>query len=163
MPLTTDEHELLRFDQGQKGQWQEPDGTAWQAFYFNWKPGRVAGYLAKRHTPDICLTAAGLKITSGPELIVLDVNGVELPMRHYVFDSSSGPLQVYQCHWESGMGKDTFTAEESARWNLIRAVWAGRGNQGQKVLEIVITGCDDPALAKQALIRRLNDLIKVER
>lgn len=163
MPLTTDEHELLRFDQGQKGQWQEPDGTAWQAFYFNWQPGRVAGYLAKRHTPDICLTAAGLKMTSGPELIVLDVNGVELPMRHYVFDSSSGPLQVYQCHWESGMGKDTFTAEESARWNLIRAVWAGRGNQGQKVLEIVITGCDDPALAEQALIRRLNDLIKVER
>jgi exosortase len=162
LPLTTEDHELLRFDQGQQGQWQEADGTTWQAYYFNWLPGRVAGYLAKRHTPDICITASGFKMTAGPELTVLEVNGVELPMRHYVFDSSSGPLQVYQCHWEAGLGKDSYTADESARYNLIRGIWAGRGNKGQKVLEIIITGYDDPELAKQALIRQLPKLIKVE-
>ena len=162
LPLTTEEHELLRFDSGQKGQWQETDGTVWQAFYFDWKPGRIAGYLAKRHTPDICITASGMKMTAGPELMVLEVNGVELPMRHYVFDSSTGPLQVYQCHWEAGMGLDTYTADESSRFNLIRAVWAGRGNQGQKVLEIIITGCDDSNLARQALGRQLVHLIKVD-
>ncbi len=162
LPLTTEEHELLRFDSGQKGQWQETDGTVWQAFYFDWKPGRIAGYLAKRHTPDICMTASGLKMTAGPELMVLEVNGVELPMRHYVFDSSTGPLQVYQCHWEAGMGLDTYTADESSRFNLIRAVWAGRGNQGQKVLEIIITGCDDSNLARQALGHQLVHLIKVD-
>ena len=163
VPLTTEEHELLRFDQGLKGQWQGPDGTGWQAFYFNWQPGRVAGYLAKRHTPDICITASGLKMTAGPELMVLDVNGVELPMRHYVFDSSAGPLQVYQCHWEAGLGKDSYTAEESARYNLIRGIWAGRGNQGQKVLEIIITGYNDSQLASQALVKQLDTLIKVEK
>jgi exosortase/archaeosortase family protein len=162
LPLTTEEHELLRFDQGQKGQWQESDGTVWQAFYFNWLPGRVAGYLAKRHTPDICITASGYQMTSGPELIVLNVNNVQLPMRHYVFQSDSGPLQVYQCHWEAGMGQNTYTANESARFNLIRGVWAGRGNQGQKVLEIIITGYDNPELAEQALVRQLGDLIKVK-
>jgi exosortase len=161
LPLTAAEHELLRFDQGQKGQWLEPDGTVWQAFYFNWLPGRVAGYLAKRHTPDICMTATGLKMTSGPELMVLDINSVELPMRHYVFTSSSGILQVYQCHWEAGMGKDTYTADESSRFNLIRGVWAGRGKHGQKVLEIIITGYGDPEIAKKALIRQLAALIKV--
>ena len=162
VPLTVDEHQLLCFDQGKQGEWQEPDGTLWQAFYYNWLPGRVAGYLAKRHTPDICLTATGLKMVSGPELMVLDVNDVELPMRHYVFESSSGPLQVYQCHWEAGMGKDTYTADESSRFNLIRGVWAGRGNQGQKVLEIVIAGYDDPELARQALVRQWDTVIKVE-
>ena len=162
LPLTVEAHELLRFDQGQQGQWQEPDGTVWQAFYFNWLPGRVAGYLAKRHTPDICMTATGYQQISGPELMVLNVNGVQLPMRHYVFDSSSGPLQVYQCHWEAGMGQDTYTADESSRFNLIRGVWAGRGNQGQKVLEIVITGYDNPELARQALVPQLDKLIKVE-
>jgi exosortase len=162
LPPTVEEHQLLQFDQGQQGQWQETDGSTWQAFYFNWRPGRVAGYLAKRHTPDICLTATGLKMISEPTLMVLDVNNVELPMRHYVFASSSGPLQVYQCHWEAGMGKDTYTAAESSRFNLIRGVWAGRGNQGQKVLEIVITGYADPELARQSLVRQLVKLIKVE-
>ena len=162
LPLTVEEHQLLRFDQGQKGQWQEPDGSTWQVFYFNWLPGRVAGYLAKRHTPDICMTASGLKMVSESELVVLDVNNIELPMRHYVFESANGPLQVYQCHWEAGMGKNTYTANESARFNLIRGVWAGRGNQGQKVLEIVITGYNDPELARQALVRQLATLIKVE-
>jgi len=162
LPLTKEDHELLRFDQGQQGQWQEADGTTWQVYYFNWLPGRVAGYLAKRHTPDICITASGFKMTAGPELTVLNVNGVELPMRHYVFDSSSGPLQVYQCHWEAGLGKENYTADESARYNLIRGIWAGRGNKGQKVLEIIITGYNDSALAQQALVRELPKLIKVE-
>jgi hypothetical protein len=101
-------------------------------------------------------------MAAGPELMVMHVNGVVLPMRHYVFDSSSGPLQVYQCHWEAGMGEDTYTADESARFNLIRGIWAGRGNRGQKVLEIIIMGYDKPELAKQALISQLDHLIKVE-
>lgn len=162
LPSTEAEHELLRFDQGQKGEWLEADGTEWQAFYYNWLPGRVAGYLAKRHTPDICLTATGCKMISGPELMVLDVKNVELPIRHYVFDSSSGLLQVYQCHWEAGMGANTYTADESARFNLIRGVWAGRGNQGQKVLEVIIQGCTDPELARKALVQQLNTLIHVD-
>jgi exosortase len=162
LPFTKEEHELLRFDQGRQGEWQESDGTMWQAFYYNWLPGRVAGYLAKRHTPDICMTATGYKMISGPELEVLDVNSVELPMRHYVFSGANGPLQVYQCHWEAGMGKDTYTADESARFNLIRGIWAGRGNHGQKVLEIIISGYDNPELARQALVLQLNNLIKVE-
>jgi exosortase len=162
LPFTTAEHELLQFDQGQQGEWREYDGTQWQAFYYNWVPGRVAGYLAKRHTPDICLTATGYRMVSGPELMVLNINNVDLPMRHYVFDSAKGPLQVYQCHWEAGMGKDTYTADESARFNLIRGVWAGRGNQGQKVLEIIISGYDNPEMAREALVRQLGSLIQVQ-
>lgn len=162
LPMTTADHELLQFDSGQQGQWQESDGTSWQAFYFNWLPGRVAGYLAKRHTPDICITATGYTMTAGPELTVLNVHGVDLPMRHYIFSSSSGPLQVYQCHWEAGLSKEYYTADESSRFNLIRGVWAGRGNRGQKVLEIIITGYNDPELAQQALVRQLDKIVKVD-
>jgi len=162
LPITKEENELLQFDQGRQGEWQEADGTAWQVYYYNWVPGRVAGYLAKRHTPDICMTASGYRMTSGPELMVLTVNEVVLPMRHYVFSTSGGPLQVYQCHWEAGMDQATFTADESSRFNLIRGIWAGRGNRGQKVLEVVMAGYDGPESAKAALVRQLSNLITVE-
>jgi hypothetical protein len=161
IPFTQDEHQLLRFDDGRQGQWREPDGTLWQAFYFDWRPGRVAGYLAKRHTPDICLSATGLKLVAGPTPMPLKIHDVYLPMRSYVFESSDGKLQVFQCHWEPGV--NAVFAEESARYNLVRGIWAGRGNQGQKVLEIIITGVDDPEQAKQALVRQLDAMITVDK
>lgn len=162
LPLTADEHILLRFDDGKQGQWREPDGTLWQAYYFDWRPGRVAGYLAKRHTPDICLTATGLKMISGPVLVMMDINGIHLPMRYYVFDTAEGPLQVYQCHWAPGASEQTY-AYESSRFNLIRGIWAGRGNKGQKVLEVIISGSSDPESARKALIQQLGKLIQVEK
>lgn len=159
---TEEEHILLRFDEANHGEWMEPDGSMWHLYYFNWKPGRVAGYLAKRHTPDICLTATGLRMTAGPTLSILKVHGVDLPIRHYTFDTPSGPLQVFQCHWEAGMDAEHFTADESSRFNLIRGIWAGRGNQGQKVLQLVTSGYQDPADAQKTLISLLDRIIKVE-
>jgi hypothetical protein len=152
----------LRYDEGRQGQWYEPDGTLWQAFYFNWRPGRVAGYLAKRHEPEICLPAAGVTLRSGPELTILNVHDIALPMRSYVFETPMGLLNVYQCRWEAGASRESYVAEDSARYNLIRAIWAGRGKQGQKVLEIVVTGITDPQEAKAALFRELDKMIKVD-
>jgi exosortase len=162
LPIDDTTRNLLRFDKGQQAEWTEPDGTQWQGFYFSWLPGRVAGYLAKRHTPEICLTASGLTLLSGPKLTMMDIHGVELPIRSYVFQTGEGVVQVFHCRWEAGAGKDTYVDHESARYNLIRAIWAGRGDQGQKVLEFVISGIDDPEQAKQALARELEKLIKVE-
>jgi hypothetical protein len=162
LPVTPDEIALLRFDEVKQGTWREVDGTDWTAFYFDWRPGRVAGYLAKRHTPDICLTATGLEMVAGPKLEIMNVHGVDLPMRCYTFNSPGGPLQVYQCHWESGLPADAYTADESGRFNLIRGVWAGRGNKGQKVLEVVIGGYRNAEEAKQALVEQLDKMIKVQ-
>ena len=163
LPIDATTRNLLRFDEAKQAAWTEPDGTQWQAFYFNWLPGRVAGYLAKRHTPEICLTASGLKLLSGPKLTMMDIHGVELPIRSYVFQTPEGVVQVFHCRWEAGATEDDYVTHESARYNLIRAIWNGRGDKGQKVLEFVISGMDDPVQAKQALARELNKLIKVQR
>jgi hypothetical protein len=162
LSFTPEEHELLRFDDGQQGQWQETDGTVWQAFYFNWLPGRVAGYLAKRHTPDICLPATGMTMLSGPTLTMLTVHDIVLPMRGYVFAGPNGSVYVFQCHWQPGEDNEAY-ANESSRFNLIRSIWAGRGDKGQKVIEFVITGYDNPDSARDALVRELQKLIKVEK
>jgi exosortase len=163
LPIDEKTRYLLQFDNGKQGSWTAANGTQWQAFYFNWLPGRVAGYLAKRHTPEICLTAEGLKMLSGPKLTMMKIHGVVLPMRCYVFQTAQGVAQVFQCRWDAGAQADSYVAHESARYNLIRAVWAGRGDQGQKVLEFVISGMDDPGRAEQALVRELDKLIKVQR
>jgi hypothetical protein len=163
LPVEEKEKYLLRFDEGKQGEWQEADGTQWQAFYFNWFPGRVAGYLAKRHTPEICLAATGLKLLSGPKLTMMNIHGVELPIRSYVFGTEDGVVQVFHCRWEAGVGRDAYVEHESARYNLVRAIWAGRGNKGQKVLEFIVSGMNDPEQAKQALTRQLEKMIKVEK
>ncbi len=162
VPITADDRTLLRFDGGQKGRWRDADGTDWQAFYFTWNPGRVAGYLAKRHTPDVCITATGLKMIGRPDMSFMTVGPVVLPMRHYIFETSSGPLQVYQCHWEAGLPPEAYTVQESTRFNLIRGVWAGRGNHGQKVFEVILTGYENANKAEASLKHRLNQLIKIE-
>jgi len=162
LPIAPATESLLRFDSGKQGAWREANGTEWMGFYFEWLPGRVAGYLAKRHTPEICLPAAGRKLTSGPELVVMKIRGVELPMRVYLFNDPDGPLHVFQCRWEAGAGREAYIAEESARYNLVRAVWAGRGKRGQKVLEFIVKGIADPAIARAAVVQQLEKVVKVE-
>lgn len=162
LPMAPATLNLLRFDDGKQAAWTEADGTRWSAFYFNWNPGRVAGYLAKRHTPEICMPATGLEMRSGPELMVLDIHGLQLPVRRYVFGSSSTSYHVYHCRWEAGATTTAFVEQESARLNLVRSIWAGRGNKGQKIVEIIIGGMDDPELAKAALVLQLEKMIKIE-
>jgi exosortase len=162
MPIDTKTEYLLQFDDAKQGAWIDSEGHRWQTFYCSWRPGRVAGYLAKRHTPEICLPATGWKMVSGPELTMMNVRGVALPVRSYVFGTESGSMYVFHCRWEAGVNEDAYVAHESARFNLIRGIWAGRGNHGQKVLEIIVSGYADIEQAKAALGRQLQTLIKVE-
>jgi len=162
IPMDATTRNLLRFDEFKQAAWTEPDGTQWEAYYFSWLPGRVAGYLAKRHTPEICLAATGIKLLSGPKLTMMNVHGVELPIRSYVFETGEGVVQVFHCRWEAGVGSEAYVTHESARYNLIRTIWAGRGKKGQKVLEVIIMGMDDPEQAKQALERELQKMIVVK-
>jgi hypothetical protein len=161
-PIDAKTENLLRFDEAKQASWREPDGSVWQGFYCSWKPGRVAGYLAKRHTPDICLPAVGYTLVSGPKLTLLSVGGLVLPIRSYVFSAPEGTLTVFHCRWEGGASEDAYIANESARYNLIRSIWAGRGNHGQKVLEMVAAGFSDPQQAQAALARQLEEDIKID-
>lgn len=162
IPMHAKTASLLRFDEGQQGSWVEADGTRWMGFYFDWRPGRVAGYLAKRHTPEVCLPASGATLREGPELMPLTVHGVVLPMRHYVFDSRDGPLQVFQCRWEAGADQGALVRHDSEALNLVRGIWVGRGKHGQKVLEFILLGSRDANQAKTALVGALGTMIRVE-
>src|SRR5262249_1488560 len=102
LPIDDKTRYLLRFDEGKQAGWTASDGSKWQGFYFSWLPGRVAGYLAKRHTPEICLAATGRKLRSGPELTMINIHGVNLPIRSYAFETEGEVLRVFHCRWEAG-------------------------------------------------------------
>lgn len=161
IPMHPTTASLLRFDEGQQGSWDEADGTRWMGFSFEWHPGRVAGYLAKRHTPEVCLPASGARLLEGPELMPLTVHGIELPMRHYVFESQGKVLQVFQCRWEAGAAPGAHVLNDSDPFNLVRGIWAGRGKHGQKVLEFIIFDARDAQHAKEILVQQLDRLLVV--
>ncbi len=153
---------LLRYDEGKEGEWKNFDGMNWHAFYFNWLPGRVAGYLAKRHTPEICMDAAGQKRLAGPDLFIAKVHNIELPIRQYLYEYQGIQMHVFHCRWEAGADQGAAAQYESSRLNLIRGIWAGRGKNGQKVLEFMVTGYDTPERARKALVQQLETLVQVE-
>ena len=93
---------------------------------------------------------------------MINVHGVDLPIRSYVFESDHGPIQVFHCRWEAGVESGDYVGHDSDRFNLVRGIWAGRGNKGQKVLEVIITGMNDPVQAKAALVRQLDKLVTVD-
>jgi exosortase len=161
-PMAAKTLDLLRFDDGKQGGWVETNGLRLQTFYFNWRPGRVAGYLAKRHTPEACMPATGREMMAGPELLVSSINGLELPIRRYRFGPDGNSLHVFHCRWEAGASAESFVEQESTRLNLLRAIWAGRGNQGQKVIEIIISGTEDSDEATALLRLKLAEMIQVE-
>ncbi|MEJ0090096.1 MAG: exosortase/archaeosortase family protein [Limisphaerales bacterium] len=163
LPIPEESRNLLRYDEGHQAIWTQPDGTDWQVFFCDWLPGRVAGYLAKRHTPEICLQATGLEMVAGPELTIMNINGVDLPIRSYVFQTDNGPIQVFHCRWEAGVESKDYVDHDSTRFNLVRAIWAGRGNKGQKVVEVIISGMKDPEQAKAALRLELEKMVTVNR
>src|ERR1035438_8988110 len=71
-----------------------------QAIFFRWNPGRIAVHLAKSHTPEVCLTAAGRELVSQSGLRAIPVHGLQLPFLSYAVRGEHGPLHVFYCLWE---------------------------------------------------------------
>ncbi len=84
LPFSDKTKQFLRFDEGWNGTWQEGSEQKWQAIFFRWNPGRIAVHLAKSHTPEVCLTAAGRDLVSQSGLRPVRVHGLQLPFRSYV-------------------------------------------------------------------------------
>ncbi len=161
-PINADTALWLSYDEGQQAEWADADGSNWKFFYFSWKPGRVAGYLAKRHAPEACLPAASDNVLSSPKLKLIRINNLVLPMRCYEFRVKGTFVGVFQCRWEAGVRPEAYVQQETTRFNLIRGIWNGRGNKGQKVLEVAVTGYSNLDQAEVALENALHKMVQVD-
>jgi exosortase len=160
VPFSQKERRALRFDEAANFKWQASEDTRWQVIFMRWNPGRSAGYLAKGHTPNVCLTASGRELVAQSALHLVRVHGIELPFCSYVFKGESGPLHVFFClvadHPASQSLRDDF-----AYASRLAPVLAGRRNSGQSSLEVAIWGIPDQNEAEAALSSELEKLIRI--
>ena len=163
LPFSDKTKQFLRYDEGLNGTWQEGEVRRWQAIFFRWNPGRIAVHLAKSHTPEVCLTAAGRELVSQSGLRAVDVRGLLLPFRSYVVKDERGPLHVFYCLWEDRANAQAFRTTRMNYANRLAPVLAGRRNSGQRSLEVAIWGAADQQEAEAALAHELGELIRIEK
>ena len=162
LPLTEKTRQFLRYDEAQNGAWTEPDDWRVQAIYLRWNPGRGAVHLAKSHTPEVCLPAAGREVTARSGLRRIRVHGLELPFRAYTVRDDAGPLHVFYCLWEDRAADQGFETTKLTYGNRLAPVLAGRRNAGQRSLEIILRGAPDEAAAEARLAQVLEKVVKKE-
>lgn len=162
--ISTETSAIMKFDEGKSMQWPERDGTTWQGFYFRWGPAqslfdRVRVQCAKTHRPEICLSAAGLKLEQYRGTLDFDANGIVLPFRSYRFEQNGSPLFVYFCAWEDGSRGQGANLRENNSARL-QAALSGSRSVSQRVIELAVWGCADEKQADESLRRQIGLMIR---
>ena len=97
-------------------------------------------------------------------LRMVNVNGVNLPVRSYRFNDRGSPLHVFYCYWDARSSYETTAAAEEEDWSFrgrVRAALQGRREIGAQILEIVVLGYQDDNEANEALQRELARVVRV--
>jgi exosortase/archaeosortase family protein len=157
-------HSILRYNEGTHGILKNSDGTIWSLFEFIWHPGRVSAQLARSHSPEICMPAAGARLIqhSGPEL--WSIGPVTLPVQLYTFQSGSQTWQVYYIVWEDQSEQSPLDDPQDFYHysTKLHAVMEGRRHLGQRVIEIVTSGYPNSAQGKTAVMDYLKKYLRVK-
>ena len=154
---------LLRYSDGGGATWQGDDLHRWMMYFFHWSPGRTAALFVKIHRPDVCLPASGLTMKRDDGIRLLQVNGVNLPIRSYRFDDHGMPLHVFYCYWDARSSYEnvrTATEEDWTARGRVRAALRGRREIGAQMLELVVWGYDDDAEANRLLQQQLGKIVQ---
>jgi len=160
MPFDPTVVRMLRFDEGRNAAWAGLDGSRYQGIFLHWKPGRIAVHLARSHTPEVCLTASGRKLSPGAESQTVVIDG--LPLKFDVYHAEKEGLWVYYCLWEDGVSSDSNETERLTYGNRLRPVMEGRRNSGQRSLEIAVWSPESAAEIHSKMAQLLQTLVQVQ-
>lgn len=163
LPIPESTRVILRYDQANSAQWEEPVGVHWWAFFAHWAPRRAALQLVRSHSPEICLPAIGRTFRGNRPTATVEVGEIVLGFRSYEFEQMGHPLFVFVCvQDDKRISSDRIDSDE---WNVrgrLLAAWRGKRNLGQRLLEIALSGVDDFAAAVDALKSAAQLLVKRE-
>jgi len=153
---------ILRYNEGRSAAWQNDDGTHWSIVFLRWLPGRSAAQLARSHGPEICLPAAGSTLQKDLGVKFITINGITLPVHEYIFSNRGRTMNVFYALYEENAGSEgpASTRQELTVPTRMRAVFAGKRNRGQIVLEVAITGSQSPGAAESEFIRAMQKMMR---
>ncbi len=164
IPFSKLEHGILRYDTAKGASWQDDAGNLWSLIELRWSRNNKNSFIGRGHTPDLCLTAAGWRLCSEPVPARVDVDGIELPFRRYVFEGDGRTAHVYLGFWdERSFGGRRESPLEYGITRRLKAAMEGKRNQGFKKLEISLIGPEDGEHSLQALKQGLEHLILRQR
>ena len=161
VPIADEAQDLLRYNEGGGGSWTTPDGHQWTMYFFKWLPGRTAALFLKNHRPDICLPATGMTLRGGVQNKVMEVNGVTLPIRSYVFENGRIVLHVYYCYWDGSPPE--MAPQDQENWTAagrIDAVRRGKRDVGTQMLELIAFGHETEEEAERAVREQLSQIVR---
>jgi exosortase/archaeosortase family protein len=178
LPISDRTRRILRFDDAVNAVWTGPTSSRWQAIFLRWNPGRTAVHLARNHTPEVCLSAAGRSVVLQSNIqryevplesrlaisAIQSTNKLVLRMPFRVFQVSdpTGPLHVFYCLWDDRASDQGLETMELTYANRLVPVLSGRRQSGQRSLEIAIWGCTQPAEAERVFRETLPKLVVAE-
>ena len=153
---------LLRYNEGQSAAWSDAAGRQWSLVFLRWFPGRASAQLARSHGPEICLPASGAVMLSDLGLRPLRAAKTDLVTHAYLFGIRERQMYVFYCLWEDQPtdGTPPSTRVRMTAASRLDAVWKGRRNLGQQVLEVAVAGPQDADEAEAEVTRLLSGLIR---
>jgi exosortase len=162
VPIAPEAQALLQYNDGGGATWQGREGHTWLLYHFQWLPGRTAALFVKEHRPDICLPAAGMKLSEDDGIRFFSTSGGKLPIRSYRFDSNGTPLHVLYCYWDARSSYETVATAVEEDWSAkgrIRAALRGQREVGAQMLELAVWGYESDAEAHAVLEKELDRII----
>ena len=140
---------ILRYDSGKAYILQKPGGARWWVYDLEWRQGSGGSALARFHSPEVCLPAAGFKLVERGPLI--HPAGPRAPFRMYEFERRGARLFLFSSFYASSESgriatMDQFDLTWAKRVELARA---GRRPVQQRGLQVVISGAISASAARQ--------------
>lgn len=160
LPIAERTKNILRYSTAKNVAWMDPNGIRWQLIYLQWDAGRIAPHLARNHTPEVCLSAAGYTLESVSEVRHITVRAdLTLPFRCYTFNSNGHKLFVFYSLREDRSHTTEFETESLTVQVRLAAVRDGRRNLGQRSLEIALWNAPNAETAELLLRAELEKLL----
>ena len=161
IPIAARTRMILRNDAGLNAVWRGVEDSQWQGTFLQWEPGRTATHLARNHTPEVCLAAAGGLVLASSELRNVTAQGIQFPVRFYEVAQGERTLHVLYCLWSDQSGARQFQTQSLTVRSRLEAAFAGVRLVGQRSLELVVLGFAQREDAERALTQQFSAMIRL--